>query len=313
MGAEPNPSTSSMVQTRSMRKRELSYNESTDAPATSKKVQTTAEDQAIVRPKTKEKSKIKGKPKQTKKVKAEPEEEKRLRRFREKPPLAFHEVYERATSQRFYVLGRIRLGTDQCPEESIELTGSTGNIYTVHIAQQPTCTCPHAIKGHQCKHVLYVLSRVLRARFDLVYQLALLSSELQDIFRNAPPIESPEEAASKNADDKNRKAIEGDCPICFTPFEDGEEIVYCRATCGQNLHQECFGMWAVTKRQSARDQVTCPMCRTPWQGDDDMVKRVKNTGIVGSEGYVNVAHQLGISTRRDTSTYHRFRNYWGFH
>ncbi|KAI0599601.1 hypothetical protein F4775DRAFT_118642 [Biscogniauxia sp. FL1348] len=266
---------------RSTRKRKLSGSRSTSASAsaTSKKVRTTN-----VRTS------------RTKKARAEPEE-KRLRRFRDKPPQAFGEVYERATSQRFYVLGRFRLGTVQCPEESVELTGSTGNIYVVHIARQPTCTCPHYQKGHQCKHILYVLSRVLRAPFSLVYQLALLSTELQAIFRDAPPIETPGEAAGK-AQDKNRKAIEGDCPICFTPFEDGEDIVYCRATCGQNLHQECFEMWAVTKRQSARDQVTCPMCRTPWQGDDDMVKKVKNTGVVGFEGYVNVARQLGISTER---------------
>lgn len=36
------------------------------------------------------------------------------------------------------------------------MTGSTGNIYTVHIAQQPSCNCPHAKAGNQCKHWLYV-------------------------------------------------------------------------------------------------------------------------------------------------------------
>ncbi|KAI1642568.1 uncharacterized protein F4817DRAFT_320686 [Daldinia loculata] len=40
------------------------------------------------------------------------------------------------------------------------------------------------------------------------------------------------------------------------------------------------------------------VCRTPWQGDDDTVKKTKNKGIIGSDGYVNVADQLGISRRR---------------
>lgn len=227
-------------------------------------------------------------------------EEKRLRRFRPAAPSSFNEVYARATSQRFYVLSRSRSGTAQCPEESVELTGSTGNIYTVHIARQPNCSCPHAKAGNQCKHILYVLSRVLHARLDLVYQLALLSTELVEIFAHAPPIEVGDDA-EKPKEDRNRKAVEGDCPICFTPFEEADGIVYCRATCGQNIHKECFEMWAATKRQnpSARDKdVTCPMCRTVWQGDDDMVKKIQNTRIVGSEGYVNVADQLGISTRR---------------
>ncbi|CAJ2503348.1 Uu.00g107420.m01.CDS01 [Anthostomella pinea] len=256
-----------------------------------------------------------GKPKKARKAQAE-QEEKRLRRFRAKAPQTFNDVYERATSQRFYVLNRSRAGTAECPEELVEMTGSTGNIYAVHVAQQPTCTCPHSQNGHQCKHVLYVLSRVLHARFDLVYQLALLSTELQDIFRSAPPIEVGDDTSKKGAD-KNRKAVEGDCPICFTLFEAGEDIVYCRATCGQNIHQECFEMWAATKRKSARDQVTCPMCRTPWQGDDDMVKKIKKTGIPGPDGYVNVADQLGLSQKRDTSTYYsgprrgqRYTGWW---
>ncbi|KAI0130400.1 SWIM zinc finger protein [Xylariales sp. AK1849] len=239
-------------------------------------------------------------------------EEKRRRRFRPKAPQNFQEIYGRATFQRFYVLSRSRCGTAQCPEETVDITGSTGNIYQVHIAQLPRCNCPHARAGNQCKHVLYVMSRVLRARFDLVYQLALLSTELVEIFDSAPPIEVGDDA-EKPKDDKNRKVIEGDCPICFMPFEDSDTTVYCRATCGQNIHKECFEMWAATKRQdrNGRDQVTCPMCRTPWQGDDDMVKKIKNTGVVGREGYVNVAKQLGISQVRDHSTYFNGRRRGG--
>ncbi|KAI2615308.1 hypothetical protein GGR54DRAFT_295071 [Hypoxylon sp. NC1633] len=255
------------------------------------------------------------KPKKSKKTNAG---EKRLRRFRALPPKAFTVIYERATSQRFYILNRIRAGSWHCPEEYVELTGSTGNVYTVHIAQQPSCTCPHYQNGHQCKHIIYVMSRVLRARFDFVYQLALLSTELQEIFDNAPPIETGDHSGEK-ANDKNRKSLEGDCPICFSPFEDAEDTVYCRATCGQNIHKECLETWAATKRNNGGDKVTCPMCRTPWQGDDDMVKKISNTGVVGPNGYVNLADQLGISGRRDYSTYYdgprrggSDRGWWGW-
>lgn len=85
-----------------------------------------------------------------------PKEEKRLRRFRTHAPGSFLDIYDRALTQRFYVLERTRGGSDECPEETVELTGSTGNIYTIHIARQPTCNCPHAENGHQCKHVIYV-------------------------------------------------------------------------------------------------------------------------------------------------------------
>ncbi|KAF9779395.1 hypothetical protein IL306_001940 [Fusarium sp. DS 682] len=231
--------------------------------------------------------------------------EKRLRRFRPKPPQNFHEVYHRALSQRFYVLNRVRGGTQECPEEDVEMTGSTGNIYTVHVGKQPKCTCPHNEKGHQCKHILYVMKQVLNAPFNLVYQLALLSTELQTIFASAPPISAPGQGES----DK-RKPIDGDCPICYCELDEKnqESIVWCAAACGQNIHEECFRMWAQTKPGAG--SVTCPMCRSVWKGDDQLVARIqKDKGQVDEEGYVNVADQLGISRERDESIYSRWYGY----
>jgi hypothetical protein len=203
----------------------------------------------------------------------------------------------RATTQRFYVLSRTRVGTPDCPEEKIELTGSTGNVYTVTISRLPSCDCPHARKGNQCKHLVWVLAKVLRARRDLVYQLALLSSELREIFDGALPIENEAEADGK------RKPVEGDCPICFCEMEaDGkgtEAVVWCRATCGQNIHKGCFETWRAMKmRDYGASGVTCPYCRSVWEDDGDIVKDVVKDGERNEEGYVNVADQLGISTRR---------------
>ncbi|EFQ29628.1 SWIM zinc finger protein [Colletotrichum graminicola] len=225
--------------------------------------------------------------------------ERRLRRYRPTAPESFREIYRRALTQRFYILDRYRCGTADIPEEEVQLTGSTGNIYTVHICQKPSCTCPHWLKGNQCKHWLYVMSRVLRAKYELTYQLALVPSELREIFANAPPID----ASSEGSQDKNRKPVEGDCPICFSEFETGsdETIVWCRAACGQNIHKDCFETWAATKtkrRGSGAGDVTCPFCRSIWQGDDDMVKRIKGGGKITHEGYVNVADELGISPYR---------------
>ena len=49
-------------------------------------------------------------------------------------------------------------------------------------------------------------------------------------------------------------------------------------------------------------------CRTPWQGDEDSLKRIKgkSSGKVNGEGYVNVAEELGLSGHRDYSTYNQF-------
>jgi hypothetical protein len=142
------------------------------------------------------------------------------------------------------------------------------------------------------------MAMVLKAPFHHTYQLALLSSELRDIFAAAPPIEDPNQGTGKDAGSDKRKPIEGDCPICYSELGDGksEAIVWCRAACGQNLHQECFMAWARTKGGSVK--VTCPMCRSVWEGDPGMVRKIEKSRGAMSEGYVNVADQLGISQVR---------------
>ncbi|EJT79912.1 Znf1 [Gaeumannomyces tritici R3-111a-1] len=248
---------------------------------------------------------------------AEKNAEKRVRRFRNKPPQSFYPIYQRATSQRFFVLDRIRCGTEDCPEEKFELAGSTGNVYKVHIGRRPECNCPHAFAGNQCKHLLYVMSRVLRAKFNLVYQLALLSSELREILDKAPRWPSAQGSTSDEQRDHNRKPVEGDCPICFEELAaatdaakntvNSEQLVWCRAACGQNMHRQCFQIWSATKRQhdGGSSPVTCPLCRSVWEGeaDDSVVKNLKKDGPLNRNGYVNVADQLGISPVRDYSTY----------
>ena len=198
-----------------------------------------------------------------------------------------------------FVIDRVRGGTAKCPTETLTIAGTTGNLYTVQIDQKPSCSCPHALKGNQCKHIVYALVVVLRAPTELQYQLALLKSELQQIFASAPPI------ASVNTDssgvDKNRKTVEGDCPICFMPMEeDGGALVYCKAACGNNFHGDCFNHWAASKR-AASACVTCPLCRSKWQSDTTDVSNVRNvakTAVRNSEGYVNVGTELGLSGQR---------------
>ncbi|TID15600.1 Glutathione reductase [Venturia nashicola] len=224
------------------------------------------------------------------------EGEQRLKKYRATMPGPVAKIMERATTQRIFVIERVRGGTMDIPTETISIAGTTGNVYTITIDQIPSCDCPHAAKGKQCKHILFSLSRVLRARENLTYQLALLPSELREIFAGAPPINP----VDVDTTDKNRKPIcdDDNCPICFMEFDDGfEDTVYCKAACGNNVHKECFDQWAASRKKSSAS-VTCPFCRSNWAfGEEDVVKKVKR-GVKTSEGYVNVAEQLGVSTTR---------------
>lgn len=184
------------------------------------------------------------------------------------------------------------------------MAGSTGNVYTVTISHIPKCTCMNFRMGNaQCKHIIYVLVKVLKTPEHLQYQLAFLSSELREIFNRAGPV--PVDAHVDDAMDGNRKPIDDDCAICCCEMEpDKEAIVWCRAACGNNLHKACFDLWAATKRGA---QVTCPYCRTAWQTEGAPSQATGSQaaakGPKGPEGYVNVAEKFGLSYRRDTSTY----------
>ena len=161
-----------------------------------------------------------------------------------------------------------------------------------------------------------VLVNVLKVREDLAYQLAFLTTELAEIFANAPvtTLSSDDAAAAQKTDTGGtRKSIEGDCPVCVMEFVESdkpEDILWCKGACGQNIHRTCFEQWAKSKP----GPVKCVFCRTPWKGDEDMVKKVSKSGTVNQEGYVNVAGELGISGHRDKSSYHQYwvrREYGG--
>jgi len=78
-----------------------------------------------------------------------PGEEKRARRFREKAPQSWQELYDRATTQRMFVLDRtqtaavdiptpqVEAGFDpvvvppeQAPSATVTMAGTTGNVYS---------------------------------------------------------------------------------------------------------------------------------------------------------------------------------------
>jgi Ring finger domain len=127
------------------------------------------------------------------------------------------------------------------------------------------------------------------------------------MFANAPVTTLSPDAAKAQATDTggSRKPIEGDCPVCVMEFNESDrpdDTLWCKGACGQNIHRACFERWA----RSKPGQVRCVYCRTPWKGDEETVKKISKSGTVNHEGYVNVAGALGISSHRDTGSYHQY-------
>lgn len=76
------------------------------------------------------------------------------------------------------------------------MLGSTGNVYTVQVGHVPSCSCPDGSKGNHCKHLLFVLLKILQVPQDsnLWYQAALLTNELEAIFALSRPAPSDRQA-----------------------------------------------------------------------------------------------------------------------
>eukprot|EP00271_Cylindrocystis_brebissonii_P017222 TRINITY_DN4390_c0_g1_i1.p1 TRINITY_DN4390_c0_g1~~TRINITY_DN4390_c0_g1_i1.p1 ORF type:complete len:389 (-),score=31.88 TRINITY_DN4390_c0_g1_i1:867-2033(-) len=109
---------------------------------------------------------------------------KRLRRYVSSPSLKVKERIDRALVHRLFLID-----CSQVQEEASGLSchftvlGATGNVYMTTVSREPSCTCPDAAKGNTCKHLLFVMMRVLRCQEDdpRIWQRALLSTEVTDL------------------------------------------------------------------------------------------------------------------------------------
>ena len=215
--------------------------------------------------------------------------ESRPRRHRPTIPEAAQDRLPRAMSERLMLLYRSGIAGNGSYEELeiFTLVDSTGKEYTVRISAEPACDCPDGSNGRKtCIHIIYVMEKVLKAPPQIAFQHGLLPSELRHIFSNAPPRigsrSSSGSSSSNGGGDAKRKPVGADdCPICFCPIEfpvegryggfRSEDVVWCRAVCGTNVHASCFRQWravAAAKTNNAGsangDKVTCVMCRAPW-------------------------------------------------
>ncbi|KAF8707331.1 hypothetical protein AX14_013607 [Amanita brunnescens Koide BX004] len=268
----------------------------------------------------------KGKGKRKGKDKESPPEEKRAARFKPKCPQNIMDRVQRVRQQRLFMIDRNRSGDEL--RETFSVLGSTGNVYTVVIDEVPRCNCPDALKGNHCKHILFVYLKVLRVPESSPhwYQKALLHSELEEIFAQAPLAPNcvaqqhvrealakamGQDTGSSSSSNKKRLPTEDDnCPICYeTMYGVAENALNFCETCGNALHDECWKQWKASSVRNGKS-VTCVWCRA-----ETVPAGERNTynGGYGNEGYVNLGAIAGCSPVRDTSTYHyRASRKWGY-
>jgi hypothetical protein len=264
-------------------------------------------------------------------------DEKRAGRYVSSPAQGVLQRIARALQQRLFLISQENDSTEDNIHRKFVVLGSTGNVYNVEIGRRPSCTCPDHAKSHLCKHILFVLLKVLRvpARSPLVYQKALLQVELKEIFERADVIaqcsvqaknevvraynekmgtsSSSVNSVDVAAAEASRPLPEGECAICFDMMSGRDTVEMC-CTCKNFLHRECLQKWL---SQSA----TCCYCRSPWPKAAAGGRASGSTAAErAAEGFMNLGALQGVPEERDTSSYHSYSSsssyayggHWGY-
>jgi len=177
----------------------------------------------------------------------------------------------RGVTQNIYLIETI-VNVDEC-ERKYVVMGSTGNVYDVTIKTEPSCTCPDFVtRGRRCKHIYFILVKVMKTVDSDKDEYT--KDDLEYMFNNIPNItnnlvidddlkkEYVKLKQAVNLEMVNQKDTDDLCPICLDDLENGDEIDYCKYSCGKGIHKLCYSMW--TKQHVA----TCVFCKAEWTKKD---------------------------------------------
>ncbi|KAF1950276.1 hypothetical protein CC80DRAFT_242825 [Byssothecium circinans] len=94
---------------------------------------------------------------------------------------------------------------------------------------------------------------------------------------------------------EKRKEIDGDCVICQeTLAPQVSDITFCKAGCGQNIHEKCFKRWSAI-------QSICPMCRVAWEDSHEQLIEVNvSLNQHAVDLYIKWLYALGAITLLDS-------------
>lgn len=172
----------------------------------------------------------------------------------------------RAINEKLYLLSSHN--NEDCLLYNV--TGSTGNVYSVKVSSMSSCTCPDFIKRHnKCKHIYFVLLKVLKLEDDnKQFYSEEEFKEIKDKFKDFSVYDSnvkADESIINKWKLFSKKDVDDVCPICLDDLQNGEELDYCKAVCGKYVHKECFKLWSRSKNS------VCVFCKSKWVEIDDYV------------------------------------------
>ncbi|XP_065850040.1 uncharacterized protein [Euphorbia lathyris] len=157
------------------------------------------------------------------------------------------------------------------------ILGATGNVYTVSLSTTPSCTCPD--RTIPCKHILFVLIRVLGVSLDdrCLQRRNLRPCRVNRLLSTPSSVESLADSSVRQrfhqlffevrggwrrSCPEEVKIEEGTiCPICQDEMEMLSAAVACEM-CKNVVHEECLMKW---RRSRGRRGACCVICRARWR------------------------------------------------
>lgn len=204
------------------------------------------------------------------------------------PTQAFADRVMRALRHRLLLLYR--------SDPNFYVLGATGNVYVVNISATLTCTCPD--RATPCKHILFVLIKVLGVSLDdaCLRRRTLRPCQLARLLANPSSLDS---LAGPSLRERFHQVFllqrelggaghapctdveEGaTCPICLEEMgKSGDRLVAC-GTCRNPLHEECLLTW---KRTQRRRSVSCVICRSRWRDRADQERYLNLAAYVSQD------------------------------
>jgi len=171
------------------------------------------------------------------------------------------ERLQRALEQRILLVDQ---ELKSATEMWFKVLGTSGTTYKVVVSEHQSCTCPdYTRRNKKCKHIYFVLRRVLNASDTLVGKEQLTVDELKQLFSGPKIIPTATTMLQEQkGNEVERRPLDEECPVCYEPMDQKkEDIIYCFTTCGYNMHLSCYKRWHNTSRHTTNQ---CPMCRTVW-------------------------------------------------
>ncbi|TVU07836.1 hypothetical protein EJB05_41206, partial [Eragrostis curvula] len=135
--------------------------------------------------------------------------------------------------------------------EEFFVLGATGNVYTVTLSTTPACTCPDT--AVPCKHILFVLLRVLGLSLDeaCVWRQSLRPCQVARLV--GAPTCYPDVLAGARARERFHQ---------LWSARPASGAASPTAPAGRRRRPQCFARW---KRSRARRAATCVVCRSRWR------------------------------------------------